>query len=102
MRIEDQMRSLRDIERRIRASEFWRAKTDGVEAAVRRLYLTGGTDCGGAHWPSDDSKGEVSSRISVERKKKRKFEVLWARSEERAKSIDWQRLSRADVSALNW
>ncbi|WP_027155590.1 hypothetical protein [Mesorhizobium sp. WSM2561] len=90
MRTKDQMRYLRDMERRIRASEFWRGKVKGAEAAIRRLYLTGAGDCGGSSWPSDASREEIDARIAAERAQQRKFSALWKRDPERARSIDWQ------------
>ncbi|RWM79824.1 MAG: hypothetical protein EOR84_35335 [Mesorhizobium sp.] len=85
------MRYLRDMERRIRESEFWRGKPRGAEAAIHRLYLTGAGDCGGSSWPSDASQEEIDARIAAERAQQRKFTALWKRDPERARSIDWQR-----------
>lgn len=89
MRDENQMRYLREMERTIRASEFWRGKPKGAEAAVRRVYLTGAGDCGGSHWPSDAPKEQIDARITAERKLGREFAALWKRDAELARSIDW-------------
>lgn len=92
MRDEWQMKYLRDMERRIRASEFWRGKPKGAEAAIRRLYLTGAGDCGGSDWPSDAPQQEIDGRIAAERAQRRKFAALWKSDPERARLIDWPRL----------
>ncbi|MER8412605.1 hypothetical protein [Mesorhizobium sp. M1342] len=96
MRTEDQIRHLRDQEGHIRASEFWRGKPKGAEAAVRRLYLTGAGDCGGSSWPSDASQDEIDARIAAERALERKFAAIWKRDPEQARSIDWQRLNEPE------
>lgn len=96
MRTEDQIRYLRDQETHIRASEFWRGKPKGAEAAVRRLYLTGAGDCGGSSWPSNALQDRIDARFAAERTVERKFQVLWKRDPERARSIDWQRLDEPE------
>jgi hypothetical protein len=89
-RTDDQMRQLRDAERRILASEFWRGKPTGAEAAVRRLYFTGVGDCGGLVWYSD-AQHETDRRHLVEDIEKQ-FSAQWKRDPERARLIDWRRL----------
>ncbi|MBZ9795740.1 hypothetical protein [Mesorhizobium sp. ES1-4] len=89
MRDENQMRYLREMERTVRESEFWRGKPKRAEAAVRRLYLTGAGDCGGSHWPSDAPKEEIEARIAAERKLMRQFAALWKRDAKLTRSIDW-------------
>lgn len=88
-RDENQMHYLREMERTIRASEFWRGKPKGAEVAVRRLYLTGAGDCGGSSWPFDATQEEVDARIAAERELEQKFKALWKRDPELARSIDW-------------
>lgn len=93
MRTEVQLRCLRDMERCIRESEFWRDKPKGAEAAIRRLYLTGAGDCGGgSHLPPDAPQDEIDPGIAAGRTRERKFVALWKRDPERAKAIDWQRI----------
>lgn len=87
------MRMLRDVEHRIRASEFWRGKPKGAEAAIRRLYLTGAGDCGGADWPSDAPQDEIDARIAAERALVWRFAALWRRDPELARTVNWQWLN---------
>lgn len=88
-RDEDTMRVLREQEHRIRASEFWRGKPKGAGQAVKRLYRTGTSDCGGSDWPAGALLAETSSRLEAEREKERQFEAMWLTNAELAKSIDW-------------
>jgi hypothetical protein len=78
MRDEDQMQYLGDMERRIRASEFWRGKPKGAEAAIKRLYRTGAGDCGGADWRPDASPDAISVRLKAELAEERPFEAMWS------------------------
>lgn len=90
---------LRDMERLIRASEFWRDKPKGAEAAIRRLYLTGAGDCGGSDWPYDASQANVNVRIAIERERKRQFDALWRSEPELSRTIDWPRTNAFDDKA---
>ncbi|MES0091033.1 hypothetical protein [Mesorhizobium sp. M0030] len=90
LRPECQMRYLREMERRIHASEFWHGKPGGAEAAIRRLYFTGTGDAGGSSWPFDAPSDQIYARIADNRAQECEFVALWKRDRERAKSIDWQ------------
>ncbi|TPJ27150.1 hypothetical protein [Mesorhizobium sp. B2-8-3] len=93
MRDNDTMELLREMELRLRESEFWRSKPKGAEAAIRRLYLTGAGDCGGSDWPLDELQEEIDARIAAEHAQERKFEAMWKRDAELARSVDWRHLS---------
>jgi hypothetical protein len=84
------IRALKEEETTIRSSGSFQNDPDGGRAAIRRLWLTGSPDTGGASY-AGASDAELKCKHDEEQNREFLFNLVWQANSALARTIDWRR-----------